>query len=138
MEHKFSWLVFLFFILGALKMNMVTHDCVAAIYLESNATYYHTSSMLKKINFVVKGRRSTLNAKGWDEYDGSIYNTERGYGWLTDLAGNGRDRGADASIWLAGGTKTSSQNLGRLELANWQGTHKENDPLVFRIDVPDG
>lgn len=138
MEHKFFWLVFLFLILGVLKMNVVTHDCLAAMYPESNATYYHTSSMQKKINFVVKGKRSTLNAKGWDEYDGSIYNTERGYGWLTDLAGNGRDRGADASILLADGTKTSSQDLGRLELANWQGTHKENEPIVFRIDVPDG
>ena len=33
---------------------------------------------------------------------------------------------------------TSARALGRLELANWQGTHRENHPLVFRIDLPSG
>lgn len=28
--------------------------------------------------------------------------------------------------------------MGRLELSTWQGTHQENRPLVFRIDLPDG
>jgi hypothetical protein len=28
--------------------------------------------------------------------------------------------------------------MDRLELANWQGTHQESRPLVFRVDLPDG
>ena len=94
--------------------------------------------MQKKINFVFKGNRQTVNPAGWEEYDGSIYRPERGYGWLTDLSTDGRDRGAEATITLGDGTKTSPADLGRLELANWQGTHQENQLLVFRIDLPDG
>ena len=33
---------------------------------------------------------------------------------------------------------TTPRALGRLELATWQGTHQENQPLVFRIDLPNG
>jgi hypothetical protein len=33
-------------------------------------------------------------------------------------------------------TETSPRKLGRLELCDWQGTHQENEPLVFRIDMP--
>lgn len=84
------------------------------------------------------GNRKTNNPAGWEEYDGSIYNTERGYGWLISLLEKGTDRGADASIMLNDGTRLTSQDLNRLELANWQGTHQENIPLVFRIDLPDG
>lgn len=95
-------------------------------------------SIHKKINFVVKGNRCTPNPEGWVEYDGSIYNAVREYGWLTNLSGKGRDRGADSTILLTDKVKSSPKDLGRLELANWQGTHQENLPIVFRIDLPDG
>jgi hypothetical protein len=109
----------------------------------SISSHHHTilpeSPLLhKKINFVFKDNRRTVNPAGWEEYDGSIYRPERGYGWLTDLSRDGRDRGAEATITLGDGTRTSPEELGRLELANWQGTHQENQPLVFRIDLPDG
>lgn len=91
-----------------------------------------------KINFVFRDKRQTPNPKGWEEYDGSRYTAERGYGWLTDISRAARDRGPSATIKLSDGTESSPQDLGRLELANWQGTHQENRPLVFRIDLPDG
>jgi hypothetical protein len=92
----------------------------------------------KKIDFVFTGDRRTITPPGWDAYDGSIYHAQRGYCWLTDLSKHGRDRGANASITLQDGTRTSPEELGRLELANWQGTHQENRPLVFRINLPNG
>jgi hypothetical protein len=106
--------------------------------LHSYSILPELASFHKNINFVFKGNRRTANPAGWEEYDGSIYDARRGYGWLTDLSGNGRDRGADAAITLGDGTRTSPEDLGRLELANWQGTHQENQPLVFRIDLPNG
>lgn len=39
---------------------------------------------------------------------------------------------------LPHGVKTSPRLLGRPELAHWQGTHRENRPLVFRVDLPNG
>ncbi len=39
---------------------------------------------------------------------------------------------------LPDGTRASPAALERMELANWQGTHQENLPIVFRIDLPDG
>ena len=33
---------------------------------------------------------------------------------------------------------TTPRALGRLELATWQGAHQENQPLVFRLDLPNG
>jgi hypothetical protein len=95
-------------------------------------------SIKKKINFVVKSNRRTPNPEGWDEYDGEIYNPKRGYGWLINLAGNGRDRSAKAEIILHDGTMSTPEEIGRPELANMQGTHKENQLLVFRIDLPNG
>jgi hypothetical protein len=92
----------------------------------------------RKINFVFAPNRRTTNPEGWEEYDGSIYNPTRGYGWLTDLTRHGEDRGGEAAITLPDGTNSSPKNLDRLELANWQGTHQENLPLVFRIDLADG
>jgi hypothetical protein len=88
-------------------------------------------------------RKTSLNQKtptpeGWEAYDGSIYTPERGYGWLTELRGHGRDRGTQGIVILADGTKTSPHELKRPELAHFQGKHRENDLLVFRIDVPDG
>ena len=91
-----------------------------------------------KINFVDKTKRRTANPPGWIEYDGAAYSPDIGYGWLGGLVINARDRGEDASIVTADGAATSSQALGRLELANWQGRHQENLPLVFRIDLPNG
>jgi hypothetical protein len=92
----------------------------------------------RKINFVFASNRRTPNPEGWEEYDGSLYNATRGYGWLADLTRDGEDRGGEAAITLPNGKNSSPKNLGRLELANWQGTHQENLPLVFRIDLADG
>ena len=92
----------------------------------------------RQINFVLKGKRRTPNPAGWEEYDGAVYTQERGYGWLTDLSGMGEDKGGVGQMILPDGTKVSPVALGRLELANWQGTHQENRPIVFRIDLPDG
>jgi hypothetical protein len=82
--------------------------------------------------------QQTPTPQGWEPYDGSIYSPERGYGWLTNLRGYGRDRGTLGIIILADGTRTSPEKLSRPELANFQGRHGENRPLVFRIDLPDG
>jgi hypothetical protein len=92
----------------------------------------------KKINLVDLRRRRTQNPPGWEEYDGARYTHERGYGWLTDLRGQGWDGGGTGMMILPDGTAASPVTLGRLELANWQGTHQENLPIVFRIDLPDG
>jgi hypothetical protein len=80
----------------------------------------------------------TPNPPDWEEYDGSIYNKRRGYGWLTDLSGSGWDRGGFGEIRLADGRRTSPAELGRLELANGHASHAGNHPVVFRIDLPDG
>jgi hypothetical protein len=101
-------------------------------------TSHCSQSIHKKINFVSAGNRRAKNPSGWEEYDGSIYNKERGYGWLLDLSSNGRDRGGNATILLNDGKKSSPKDLDKPELANWQGTHQENIPLIFRIDLPDG
>ncbi|MGH8056675.1 MAG: hypothetical protein ACREOH_05485, partial [Candidatus Entotheonellia bacterium] len=71
-------------------------------------------------------------------YDGSVYTPARGYGWLTDLREHGWDGGGTGNMILPDGTRASPLAVGRLELANWQGTHQENRPQVFRIDLPDG
>jgi hypothetical protein len=80
----------------------------------------------------------TPTPDGWEPYDGSIYTPERGYGWLTNLRGEGRDRGVHGIIVLADGTKTSPQELSRPELANFQSRHSENWLLVFRMDLQNG
>jgi hypothetical protein len=68
-----------------------------------------------------------------------VYARDRGFGWVTQLTGfHAADGGQDALIRLAGGVVTSPRRLARLELASWQGTHRENRPLVFRIDLPSG
>ena len=107
---------------------------------------YHASAMTvqepqpvhKRINFIAVGNQRTSNPPGWEVYDGSVYTKERGYGWLTDLSGNSWDRGENGEIILPDGTRTSPRSLGRVELANWQGTHQESRLLVFRVDLPDG
>ena len=103
---------------------------------------------VKKIDLVYRPlqdehRKTALNQltptpQGWEPYDGSAYTPERGYGWLTNLRGEGRDRGTRGIVVLADGTRTSPQKLRRPELANFQGRHGENRPLVFRVDLPDG
>jgi hypothetical protein len=94
----------------------------------------------KKINFIsTHDKKRTPNPAGWEAYDGSVYTKERGYGWVTKLTGfYAADGGPDATIYLTREVVTSPRELGRLELANWQGTHRENHPLVFRVDLPDG
>ena len=107
-----------------------------------------TIRYVKKINLVYRPvqdehLKTALNQRtptppGWDAYDGSVYTVERGYGWLNDFRGNGRDRGTRGIVVLTDGTRTSPEKLGRPELANFQGRHVENRPLVFRMDLPDG
>jgi len=106
--------------------------------LASSAAFRRSEPLHQRINLVFKSKRRTPNPEGWEEYHGSIYNGERGYGWLIELSKSGRDRGKRSIIVLADGTKTSPQGLGRLDLANWQGTHQENRPIVFRMNLPDG
>ena len=106
------------------------------------------SSYLRRIDLVYRpikdaDRRTALDRQtptpqGWEPHDGSIYSAERGYGWLTDLRDQGRDRGTQGIVVLADGTKTSPHALNRPELANFVGRHGENRPLVFRVDLPDG
>jgi hypothetical protein len=95
-------------------------------------------ALQRKINFVPKERQRTPTPPGWEEYDGAVYTAGRGYGWVTDIAGEGWDGGGKGEMILPDGTTASPLALGRLELANWQGTHQENLPIVFRIDLPDG
>jgi hypothetical protein len=93
----------------------------------------------RKINFIsTHDRKRTPNPAGWEAYDGSVYTRERGYGWLPNLPDESFDIGPDAEMILANGASASPQTLGRLELANGQGSHPDNRPFVFRIDLPDG
>jgi hypothetical protein len=94
-----------------------------------------------RLDLIHAARPRTPTPSGWIPYDGSRYTAARGYGWLEDVPddpGGGADRGLDASIVLADGTVASSRMLGRPELSSWQGSHRENQSRVFRIDVPDG
>gem|GEM_PF-5570766 len=102
----------------------------------------------KKINFIYRPveapdvknalNQQTPTPEGWEPYDGSIYSSSRGYGWLSDLKGRGRDRGLEGIVEFPDGRKSSIAQLNRPELANFQGRHGENDLLVFRIDLPNG
>lgn len=94
----------------------------------------------KRINFIsTHDRRPTPSPPGWEAYDGAVYSKTRGYGWATRLTGfYASDGGRDAPVLLPDGIMTSPEGLGRLELANWQGTHRENHPRVFRIDLAPG
>jgi hypothetical protein len=117
---------------------LASGTCGDSTSLQNHTIVPVLSSFHKKINFVFTGKRRTANPAGWEEYDGSIHDAERGYGWLADLSRHGRDRGAKAAITLSDGTRTSPEDIGRLELADWQGPHQENQPIVFRIDLPNG
>ena len=94
----------------------------------------------KRLNLVdPKQKHPSPNPAGWEAYDGSMYTQERGYGWTTQLSGfYAGGGGEDKAIRHPGGEMTTPRALGRLELATWQGTHQENQPLVFRIDLPNG
>ena len=94
----------------------------------------------KRLNLVdPKQKRPSPNPAGWEAYDGSVYTQERGYGWTTQLSGfYAGSGGEDKAIRLPGGEMTTPRALGRLELATWQGAHQENQPLVFRLDLPNG
>ena len=133
MKHNLLYVICFFL----LNIALPDITCLAETSGKLNAARRENVSLHKKINFVFSKNRKTPNPAGWDEYDGSIYNPERGYGWLTDLSGKGRDRGADAAIILRNGMKSTLQELDRLELANWQGA-ADNVPQIFRIDLPDG
>ena len=98
----------------------------------------HFKKVHKKINFLpnVK-RRRTPNPAGWEAYDGTVYNSERGYGWLIDRSRSGRDRGLKAKVVLADGSKASIRDLERNELTTWQG-FQDSDINVFKVDLPNG
>jgi hypothetical protein len=94
-----------------------------------------------RLNFIHAARPRTPAPAPWIPYDGSRYTAARGFGWLQDVPddpGGGADRGPDAAIVLADGTRTSPRALGRPELSSWQGNHRENELRVFRLDAPDG
>jgi hypothetical protein len=123
-----------------LIVSIVLWSAVVDVIAESTVspTPVEQKPIYKKINLVDVRRRRTLNPPGWEEYDGSRYTKERGYGWLTDLKGHGWDGGGVGTMILPDGVRASPVTLGRLELGNWQGTHQDNLPIVFRIDLPDG
>ena len=108
--------------------------------LAETSTILEHRFLVRKINFIsTNERRRTPNPAGWEAYDGSVYTQERGYGWMTKFTGlYAADDGENAAIRLSDGVMTSPSGLGRLELASWQGVHRENQPLVFRIDLADG
>jgi hypothetical protein len=91
-----------------------------------------------RVNFIDPRQPRTPTPPTWLAYDGAPYSVVRGYGWLEDIRGHAVDRGSDRSILMPDGRLTSPAALGRPELANWQGTHRENRLLVFRLDIPDG
>ncbi len=93
----------------------------------------------RRINLVYPRRPRTQSPPGWIAYDGTRYSAARGLGWIEQVPrDSGGDRGLDAPIVLPDGRHTTPRLLGRPELASWQGTHPENRPLVFRVDLPDG
>jgi hypothetical protein len=120
---------------GVLALNVIL---ALMPYYASPMAMQQPQPLRKRINFVAMGKQHTPTPHEWEAYDGSVYTEERGYGWLTDLSGSGRDRGVDGEIILPSGIRTSPRTLGRLELASWQGTHQESRLHVFRIDLPDG
>lgn len=104
----------------------------------AEATAQEEQTFRKKINLVSKPDMRTPNPLGWEEYDGSPYTKERGYGWLAPPAGFVAGGGSeDLTIELPEGV-TSPRKMGRLELADWHGAHRENQLLVFRIDLASG
>jgi len=74
----------------------------------------------KKIEFIdAEGKKPSPNPENWEFYGGAVYTPERGYGWtagLTDVYATGR-----------GDNKVIRQGL-----------YQENQPLIFRIDLPNG
>ena len=135
--HRHYLYFFAFLLLVAVMFVLTSSLCAGEMVHKDNISSNEFLSIHKKINFVVKGKHRTSNPAGWDEYDGTIYDAKRGYGWLTDLSGKGRDRGDNAGIELVDGTMSSPEALCRLELANWQG-FADSQLNVFRIDLPNG
>jgi hypothetical protein len=74
----------------------------------------------KKIEFIDSAaKRLSPSAGNWEFYDGSVYTKKRGYGWLAELSG------------------VSAEGHGGYRVIR-QGLYQENQPLVFRIDLPNG
>jgi hypothetical protein len=126
--------------IALILLGLTYSDHVLAEQTHTNSAIIQKNHFIRKrINFIfTRGKERTPTPAGWEEYDGSVYTRERGYGWLTDLTGSGSDGGGVGKMILADGRKVSPVELGRLELANWQGTHQENRLLVFRVDLDDG
>jgi hypothetical protein len=110
----------------------VDRSVIAGRATEKRLSRAGVGSIVKRINFIYRPlrdehRKTALNQqtptpKGWEAYDGSAYTPERGYRWLTNLRGVGRDRGVQGIVVLADGTKTSPEKLNRPELANFAKT----------------
>lgn len=135
-----SSVLFFYILVALLAMNVqqVQSAYAAEILPGDEGQPPRSVKIRKKINFLPnKNRRRTASPPGWEGYDGTIYNPERGYGWLTDLSGTGRDRGGNAKITLHDGVRRSLADLDRHELASWQG-FEDSGLNVFRIDLPDG
>jgi hypothetical protein len=134
--------------LGAQFQGVVRSSADMETAVTKPARLEKLSAYDKKINFIYRPvdapeaktllNQQTPTPEGWESYDGSIYSAARGYGWLTDLKGRGRDRGLEGILEFPDGTQASIAKLNRPELANFQGRHGENDLLVFRIDLPNG
>src|SRR3990172_8357380 len=124
---------------AAISTLLGSYLCVLAETPETFAVGGH-GHLRRKINFIAaKGNKRTLNPAGWEAYDGSVYAKERGYGWTSQLTGlYAGGEGEDKVIRFPGGEMKSPRSAERLELATWQGAHQENQPLVFRIDLPNG
>jgi hypothetical protein len=136
------------FVFSARTKFIIASGAVSTLLLLALSTFadsprdsqfrYH-KTFRKRINFVSTTENRTPNPAGWEAYDGSPYNSDRGYGWfpkLNDL--HTADSGPEGLVTTPGGVLTSCDKLGRLELASWQGVHRENRPVVFRIDLPNG
>src|SRR5262245_47572130 len=127
------------FALAAAAIVVAQQQVLAGEAFRDLAATQEHQPLRKRTNFIsTTGKQRTPSPPGWEEYDGSIYTNERGYGWLSNLTGSGWDGGGVGPMILPDDNRASPGDLGRLELANWQGTHRENRPLVFRVDLPDG
>jgi hypothetical protein len=135
-RYLFFFFAVLVLVITKGEMNMSVH--AGEILQTDEKQSSHFEKVHKKINFLpnVK-RRRTPNPAGWEGYDGTVYDPERGYGWLIDRSRSGRDRGLGSKVVLADGSKASIRDLKRNELTTWQG-FEDSDINVFKVDLPNG
>jgi hypothetical protein len=95
MDRHFLCCCFLMCFLSVLVL-LALKAFASGVCAGSISSHHHTilpeSPLLhKKINFVFKDNRRTVNPAGWEEYDGSIY---RSGGWYQNVARRARQVGA--------------------------------------------